>query len=456
MTDPVATTGRHFTDRRAEARAVLDRNWTGTSTIPAAGLYPHQWNWDTGFIAIGHARYDQARAEIELASLFRGQWSNGMLPHIVFNPQVDPDAYFPGQSFWRAREHSNHAPKDPATSGITQPPIHAFAALQTHRYATDAERSRAFLEQMFPKLVALHRYFRDSRGGEEGLAFLLHPWETGLDDSPAWDEAFLRVVVPEGSIEPYKREDLKHGDKRDRPSDEDYDRFVYLATIYRDSGYDDARIRETAPFLIEDPLLNTLWAVAADALAEIAGAIGKDGKEFAEDRDRIVRAMESKLWDDEHGEFFPFDVRNGARMGRHSVVSLVPILAPGLDRQKANRTVEAMARMRHAWDEEDCYLVPSYQIGENDFSGRLYWRGPLWVNTNWIMYQGCRRIEAPGIAQMLRDAVLSLVGQFGCREYYDPHGDAAHGAKDFSWTAALYLDMCADGDEFTDAARAET
>ena len=42
---------------------MLGRNWTGTSTIPAAGLYPHQWNWDTGFIAIGHARYDQARAE---------------------------------------------------------------------------------------------------------------------------------------------------------------------------------------------------------------------------------------------------------------------------------------------------------------------------------------------------------------------------------------------------------
>jgi hypothetical protein len=306
---------------------------------------------------------------------------------------------------------------------------------------------------MFPKLVALHRYFRDNRGGEEGLAFLLHPWETGLDDSPAWDEAFMKVEVPPRSIAPYERQDLKHGDKRDRPSDEDYDRFVYLSTIYRDSGYDDAKMRETCPFLVEDPLLNTLWAVAADSLAEIAGVIGEDGKEFAEDRDRIVKGMESKLWDEENGEFFPFDVRDNSRMGRHSVVSLVPIWAPGLDSEKANRTVESMIRFREDAD-ANAMLVPSYEIGENDFSGRLYWRGPLWINTNWIMYQGCKRIVAPGLATMLRDAVLTLVGKFGCREYYDPHGDAAHGAKDFSWTAALYLDLYEEGDAFEEAGSA--
>jgi hypothetical protein len=441
-----------FVDRRDEARAVLDRNWTGTSTIPAAGLYPHQWNWDTGFIAIGHARFDQRRAQTELSTLFRGQWANGMLPHIVFNPDVDPDAYFPGASFWQARQHSSDAPNDVETSGITQPPIHALTALKICRTATDLDDAKGFARSLFPKLVALHRYFRDQRSGDEGLAFLLHPWETGLDDSPAWDEAFTAIDVPDGAIPPYERQDLKHGDKRDRPSDEDYDRFVYLSVLYRDCGYDDEAVRDRTPFLVEDPMLNSLWAASTQALSEIGTLIGEDVGEFEEDRERTVRAMERKLWDAEAGAFYPFDLRSNRRMGRDSVVSLTPIIAPGLDPAIAAATLQEIPSMRHRADEE-CLVVPSYFIGEEDFSGRLYWRGPLWVNTNWILHEGALLLDAPGYASALRHAVLKVVGSFGFREYFDPHGDAGHGAKDFSWTAALYLDLCASEPDFENVSR---
>ncbi|RMD45977.1 MAG: glycoside hydrolase, partial [Aquificota bacterium] len=40
-----------------QAKKVLDTNWTGRYTVPSIHLYPHQWNWDSGFIAIGYARY---------------------------------------------------------------------------------------------------------------------------------------------------------------------------------------------------------------------------------------------------------------------------------------------------------------------------------------------------------------------------------------------------------------
>lgn len=103
----------------ARARAVLDANWTGAATRPGPGLYPYQWSWDAGFVAIGYARYDQARAETELRSLFRGQWSNGLLPHIVFAPEEG--GYFPGPGFWQT-ERSPYAPRRPRTSGIVQPP----------------------------------------------------------------------------------------------------------------------------------------------------------------------------------------------------------------------------------------------------------------------------------------------------------------------------------------------
>ena len=69
-----------------QARTVLDFNWTGEYTMPGPSLYPHQWSWDSAFIAIGYSRYDQERATRELRHLFEAQWKNGLLPQLVFNP----------------------------------------------------------------------------------------------------------------------------------------------------------------------------------------------------------------------------------------------------------------------------------------------------------------------------------------------------------------------------------
>ena len=80
---------------RDQAAAVLHGNDAGTWTRAAPRLYPHQWSWDSAFIAIGWAHLDVGRAMTELEHLFAAQWSTGMVPHIVFRggPGV---SYFPG------------------------------------------------------------------------------------------------------------------------------------------------------------------------------------------------------------------------------------------------------------------------------------------------------------------------------------------------------------------------
>jgi hypothetical protein len=424
------------------AREVLDGNWTGRSTIPAPGLYPHQWNWDTGFIAIGRSTYDQAHAETEMMHLFEAQWRTGMLPHIAFSPDVPRDAYFPGPDFWRSRT-SPESPREMETSGVTQPPVHGFAALEMHRRAHDAEQSRSFLSRLFPRLVSLHRYLRDRRGGPEGLTHVLHPWETGLDNSPAWDDPFERFAVPSWALTNYVRRDLGHADARDRPSHEAYDRFVYLALLYREAGYDDTRIREITPFLVEDPMFNALWARSAASLAEIAAVIGEDGNEFAEDAERITRAIETKLWDEESHRFFPFDLRAGRHMAHQSIVSFVPLVAPGLDARMAHLTAKSMNENRHCRLDSGrtCYILPTYQPRDESYDPRLYWRGPIWINTNWLLERGCRATGETELADELHRSSLELVRHAGFREYFDPHTGTGHGADRFSWTAALTLDL---------------
>src|SRR3954453_4801445 len=132
-----------------QAKAVLDFNWTGKYTQPGPRLYPHQWSWDSGLIAIGYSHYDQDPAPQELRHLFDSQWKNGLLPQLVFNSRfID---YFPGPNFWHAKESPN-APRDRETSGVVQPPVHATAVLSIYRHADDEAGAKEFLEYAFPRL----------------------------------------------------------------------------------------------------------------------------------------------------------------------------------------------------------------------------------------------------------------------------------------------------------------
>jgi len=224
----------------------------GSYTKPAPALYPHQWNWDSGLNAIGRSRYDTTQAVLEIETLFNAQWQNGMVPQIVFNPDT-LGHYFPEPDFWQA-ERSAHAPPGKVTSGITMPSVHALAVEKIYHNARRQHRALSFLERIYPKLIALHAYlYRERDPNDEGLVYIRHPWESGVDNSPTWDEPLRRIVVDRNSLPTHQRRDLEHvTDPKMRPTDADYDRYVHLVDLFRRSDYDETRIRQVCPFLIQD------------------------------------------------------------------------------------------------------------------------------------------------------------------------------------------------------------
>jgi len=255
-------------DLVSEAKMVLDFNWTGEYTKPGPRLYPHQWSWDSAFIAIGYSHYDQERATTELRHLFEAQWKNGLLPQIVFNPHFG--RYFPGIDFWHAFESPN-APTQVSTSGIVQPPIHAMAVLRVYEHAQDDSGARAFLEYEFPKLVAWHEYlYRERDPEDEGLVYIRHPWESGMDNSPMWDSIMERLQLRPTQVPKYRRADTHFVATEDRPLDSGYDRFAYLVHLSAECDYDEAKMRESCPFLVQDVLFNALVCQADKDLAQIA------------------------------------------------------------------------------------------------------------------------------------------------------------------------------------------
>src|SRR5215210_4594706 len=140
----------------ARAEEVLRDNDMCVWTRASPTLYPHQWSWDSAFIAIGLAHLDPGRAAGEIRTLLEYQWKNGKIPHIVFNPDAPPESYFPGPEHWASATDSPDAPPGPSlTSGLCQPPVHAVAArhilLVAEARGEGVAEARKFLFEAYPK-----------------------------------------------------------------------------------------------------------------------------------------------------------------------------------------------------------------------------------------------------------------------------------------------------------------
>ncbi|MEU6369122.1 hypothetical protein ABZ876_26125 [Streptomyces sp. NPDC046931] len=470
---PVYDPAGHSGTLHRRAAQVLEDNWTGTSTVPSRGLYPHQWSWDSAFIAIGLRHLSPLRAQTELETLLDAQWADGRIPHIVFNPSVPHDAYFPSPDFWRSSTagRAAGAPRTVQTSGIVQPPVHALAAWLVHRADPVLSRARGFLPRVYPRLAAWHRYLlhrRDLGGG--GLVSVVHPWEQGMDNSPAWDAPLSRInPAPARS---FRRADLDHGAPEDRPTDLDYGRYVRLATDYRDGGYADGadeRVARTASaeggggrrvgeFAVEDPAFNALLILSEHALAWTARELGATGTARHARAQRLTTALVDRLWDPAEEMFFCRDLRGGTATGgsgalaskrrspagalvpERSVSGLVPLLLPTLPRDIAAALVRTLSGP-HFGLGGVTRLVPSYDLLGEAFDPHRYWRGPAWFNTGWLLERGLRTHREHAAADALREALLETADTSDFAEYVDPYTGEACGTQGFGWTAALTLDL---------------
>jgi hypothetical protein len=310
-------------DLASRAAAVLEANWMGHATRASASLYPHQWSWDSACIAIGYSRWDQSRAQAELRGLFAGQWADGLLPHIRFAPNA---RYFPGPEFWQT-QLSPHAPRDPQTSGIVQPPVHATAVWKVFCHAADGEDAKRFLRELQPKLAAWHGYlYRERTRGDDALVEIWHPWESGMDNSPLWDDALARMTLSPDEIPTYERVDVEFVDLNERPTDDHYDRYAYLVKLYRDRNYDAERIRDECPFVVRDVLFNSLLVQANRDLAEISRVVGADPEPFDTWADRSAAGLAS-LWNEAEATYFDFDVRLATHIPARTGAGVSPLYA---------------------------------------------------------------------------------------------------------------------------------
>jgi glycogen debranching enzyme len=413
----------------AKAIEVLRRNDTGLFVKPGPRVYPFQWNWDSALIAIGLARFDPERGRAEVRSLLRGRWSDGMVPHIVFHPQGD--AYSPGPEVWGSAD-CPFAPKL-ATSGITQPPVLASAA----RTLYEADPDLAFLEEVVPALDAWHRWLgRERSFDNSGLVAIVHPWESA-DNAPRFDEALARIEPRELT---FTRSDRRHLDAGERPTDLEYGRYMAIVENLRAHRYRPASPRD-APFAYVDLCFNAILAVAEADLAWLFGELGGDG-EPASGRAAQLRAALAALWDEDAAAFRQRDL-HGDETITETVADLFPLYAGVPDGRQARKlfSESLWSPERYGPSRDAPWAVSTVSKSSAAYDPRRYWRGPVWINVNWFLVRGLERCGLAAEAEQLRLLTLRLADTSGFAEYYDPSTAAPLGSSDFSWSAALALDL---------------
>jgi neutral trehalase len=423
---------------------VLRANDRATHTVPSPGLYPHQWLWDSCFSAIGWSHIDTERAKTEIFSLLKGQWRNGMIPHMIFESSPK---YARDRNVWRSWI-SRNSPDNVSTSGITQPPVIAEAVWRIGQQLSKSDRI-SFYKKMLPKIVKYHEWlYTDRDPHNEGLVLQISPYETGLDNTPPWMNQLREHSRPAwiAVIENLKLEkfiNVVRRDVREVPAEQRMKNIDALMTWdavlrLRRKHYDIDKILHRSLFAIEDVSFNSIFVRNNTILRDIAKESRiKLPKELTE-KMKLSEISLEELWDEQFSLYLSRDFITNKLLKEPTIASLMPLYAGTISKDRADKLVKILSSSNSFWLK---FPVPTVPRNFRGFEANRYWQGPTWINTNWLLIDGLNRMGYENEANALKSHTLDMMRENGVWEYYNPNTGKGLGSRDFSWSAALGLDL---------------
>jgi len=294
-------------------------------------------------------------------------------------------------------------------SRITQPPVLAFGVAEVDAVAPDRE----FLAEAFPKLERYVEWiFRNRDSDGNGLAEwdiegnpLCRSGESGMDNSPRFDSATE----------------------------------------------------------LDAPDFNSYLSLECEKLAGFAAALGLSGRaDFWKNRHETINAqMNRLLWNDAEGIYMDRDVKSGELTGIAASSGFLPLVCGAPSPEQA---AKLLANLKNPARFRTPFRIPSISFDNPGSYSKDMWRGPVWVNINWLVALGLERCGYPEEArELFEDTVRmeeAMYGKYGTFfEFYDDRGECDppellrkgrcapeespyHQAFfDYGWSATLFIDM---------------
>jgi putative isomerase len=270
----------------------------------------------------------------------------------------------------------------PVDADVTKPPLIAWAAMKLY----ESSGHRDFLEEVYEPITRWNDWWfsaAQSADGRDGLAAYAHPFSSGLDDSPLWDGG-MPVVAPD---------------------------------------------------------LNTYLVIQMESLARMADIIGE--REAATNwRQRaaaLTERMIAALWDESAGLFWA--TRAGQPIRVLTPFSLYPLWTGRLPAAMAARLVAHLTDPAAFWA---AYPIPTVALNDPKYNPEQMWRGPTWVNINYLFIEALRRNGNAHLARLLRERTMDIImSHDDIYEYYNPQtGERPpKAAPIFGWSSAVFIDL---------------
>ena len=347
--------------------------------------------------------FQPARAREELRTLMRGGRLDGFIPHTIF---------WHDRAGWRrAPFYATHSLRGDRGTAHIQTPL---LALAWELVAAQSPDEPGFATEALDGLRLHYDWLgrhRDPDG--DGLISIIHPDESGLDDSPKYDEVF-------GWMSHYL------------PG------YIWLVERSRRLRYDSRAIIARYDEHVEDVIVNVFYALALRALARLTGeALPRPGPRPS-GADRAVLGRPAGLF---------WDLAARPHPARVSTWSSLPAGAPSLPEPIARRLIEE--HLLHPRRYRAPYGIPSVSMEEPSFQAGWHlfrcWRGPSWINTAWLLVPALRRFGYGSDADRIVASCIELVERHGFREYYNPLNGEGLAARRFGWSTLL-IDLLGGAD----------
>jgi hypothetical protein len=346
------------------------------------------FEWDNFFNAVLTSLEDKVQAADEIKSTFLGQEPLGLIPNAVSPAVRTPDR--------------------------SEPPVGAYCVWKVYQ----KYRDRKMLESVYPGLRKFHEWWFKDRGDGQ-------PWRDGNRDG------LLEWGSDKGSAGGFVDRGMFKGPKWESGMDD--------SPVFDDGGYDE----NTYTMKMNDIGLNSLCAVDAECLAKIAAILGDTdaSRRYNAEYEEMKQRINGSLWNEKDG-IYEDRHWNGEFTHRIAPTSFYPMLAGVATAAQAERMVkEHLLNPNEFWGK---YVIPSIARNDPAFPDQFYWRGSIWGPTNYLVYEGLKRYKFDRTAfEVARKSYDLFMDDWRTNqqddEQYLAWGGRAKGDPHYTWGALLAL-----------------
>jgi hypothetical protein len=360
----------------------ISRRWAGTWGGWVVG------EWDCFFGSLLTSLEDKIHTVAAIKAILSAQTETGLVPNIAAGSGITPDR--------------------------SQPPVGSYCVWKVYQRFRD----RDILEWAYPRLKKWHDWWLADRGDGQ-------PWRDGNRDG------LLEWGSDRGSADSTGGRGFMQAAKYETGLDD--------SPMYDEASYDS----HTYTMNLQDVGLNSLYALDAECLAQIAALLGRtaDSQSLMTEYETVKKRVRDSLWNEQDG-IYENRFWDGRFSKRLSPTNFYPLFAGIATPEQAKRMVEEhLLNPKEFWG---TYVAPTIARNDPAFSDQFYWRGTIWGPTNYMLYQGINRYRFDKVAFQYAQKSYDLfmddwrINQHN-NEQYHAWGGNGGGDKHYTWGTLLCL-----------------